>query len=405
MSVRVVTVGARGYATAYVRPLLENMHEGKYVYAGVIARDITKSSFCDRILEENIVVCKSLKEYFEQGNQADLVIISTPPHLHKEESLLAIRNGADVLCEKPIASLYEDALSMLEESRNSGKFIGIGYQWSFSEANRSLKADILAGKLGKPKELKGFVSWPRGWNYYDGAWKGKIQDENGTWILDSVVGNAAAHYLHNMYFLLGDAMDTCDFPSRIRCELFRANKIQNFDTCLLDIETRSGAKLLFAASHATEKNELPRFCYTFENAVVSYNMEEENNRIKVTFSDGTVKDYGDPGEGLNNRLWDAIDSVTSRKPLMCTVQTALAHTLTVNQLYENGAIIDIPEEMVVEDEAKQQTVVNGLYELMRQAFDRGCLLSDLGIEWAEAKSFLVNVNVSTISSSNAVEKT
>lgn len=389
MSVKVVTVGARGYATTYVHPLLDDMHKGIYTYAGVIARDITKSPFCDRIKEENITICKTLAEYFEQGNKADLVIVSTPPHLHRDECLLAIKNGADVLCEKPIAPLYSQALDMIEASEKSGKFIGICYQWSYSDANRALKSDILAGKLGKAKELKTFVSWPRPWEYYSGAWKGKICAEDGTWILDSVAGNAAAHYLHNLYFILGDAMNTCDFPETIRCELFRANQIENYDTCLLDIKTKSGVKLFYGASHATEKNESPKFHFTFENAVVTFNMGGEENHIIAKFSDGTVKDYGDPGQGLNNRIWDAIDAVTTRKPLVCTVQTALAHTLTVNRLYDHGEIVDFPEEILCIDQEEKKTTVNGLYDLMYKAYEKGCLLSDFGIKWAKPSSFSV----------------
>lgn len=377
MSIHIITVGARGYAGTYIQPLLDHMHDGNYIYAGVIARDLAKSSFCERIQKENITVCKSLKEYFSNGYKADLVILCTPPHLHKDDSLLAIKHGADVLCEKPITPLYQDALSMLEATKTTGKFIGIGYQWSYSEAIQSLKSDILSGLLGKAKELKCFVSWPRNWNYYNSPWKGKLQDEDGTWILDSVAGNAAAHYLHNMFYLLGNKLDTCDFPVSIRSELFRANHIESFDTCLLDIETRCGAKLLFAASHATERNENPKFCYTFENAIVHYNIEKHNNRILAFFSDGTIKDYGDPDAKLHNRLWDAVDAVTSRKPLACTVQTALAHTLTINQLHKYSHIVDFPSNFIHENQAEKRTYVKGLYELMSEAFNRSCLLSDL----------------------------
>lgn len=384
MSVKVVTIGARGYATTYVHPLLDDMHTGKYTYAGAIARDIEKSEFCDWIRRENIPTYKTLKDYFDAGNEADLVIISTPPFLHKADTLLAIEHGANVLCEKPVASTYDDAKAMLEASRNSGKFVGICYQWSFSAANRAFKADILAGKLGKAKEMKCFVSWPRGWDYYGGAWKGKIKDEQGNLILDSVVSNATAHYLHNMYYLLGDAMDTCDFPEKIRCELFRANEIENFDTCFLDIVTKTGVKLSYAASHAAGKNEGPKFVFTFENAVVTYNMGGEANHIIATFNDGTVKNYGNPGDGIHTRIWDAIDAVTSHKPIVCTVQTAIAHTLTIKELYHHGEIVDFPAELICKDEENQMTSVKGLFELMEQAYEKGCLLSDLGVTWAKA---------------------
>lgn len=390
MSIKVVTVGASGYATTYVHPLLDDMHKGIYTYAGAVDIDITNSPFYDRIIEENIPVYKTLDEYFKDGNKADLVFVCIPPHVHKDTSILAVQNDADVLCEKPVAPLYQDALEMIDASEKTGKFIGIGYQWSYSDANRALKEDILSGKLGRAKELKSFISWPRPWSYYNGTWKGKIKDHNGNFILDSVVSNAAAHYLHNMYFLLGDQMNTCDFPKQIRCELLRANEIENFDTCLLDIETKSGVKLIYAASHVTDRNESPKFYFTFENAVVSFNMKEQSDHIIAEFSDGTVKDYGNPNEGLNNRIWNAIESVTRRTPLVCTVKTASAHTLTVDALYKYGRILGFPKPLICEDNEEKQTKVYGLYELMYEAYQKGCLLSDMNVEWAKCHKFSID---------------
>ena len=391
MSVKVVTVGVRGYAANYARALLEELHSGKFTYSGVIARDITKSEFCEVIQSERIPVYKSLKDYFDDGNQADLVVISTPTHLHKEDTLLAIKHGADVLCEKPIASLYTDAVEMMNASEKSAKFVGIGYQWSFSNANRAFKQDVMAGKLGKAIEMKTLVSWPRGWDYYDSAWKGKIKDNSGNYVLDSVVANATAHYLHNMYDVLGEQADSSDMPEVIRCELLRANNIENFDTCFLDITTRKGTKLIFIASHAPDSDieDGPKFVFNFEKAVVTFNMDGEANHIIATFNDGTVKDYGNPFETVHHRLWDAIDSVTTREPLVCSVKTAIAHTLTINSLNDYGEIVDFPAELVVHDEEKQKTSVKGLYELMYQAFEKSCLLTDLGIEWSKATQYVV----------------
>ncbi len=389
MSVKVVTVGAGGYATTYVHPLLDDMHKGIYEYAGVIETNIENSPYVQRIHDENIPVCKTLDEYFAKGYEADLVIIAIPTHFHKDTAITAVNHGADVLCEKPAAPLYSDVLQMISASEQTGKFIGIGYQWSYSAAIRSLKTQILSGELGKPLEMKSFVSWPRPISYYEGStWKGKIKDEDGNFILDSVVGNATAHYLHNMYFLLGEEMNTCDFPSIIRCELLRGNKITNFDTCLLDIKTEKGVKLFFAASHVTDRNEDPKFCFTFENAVVTFNMGGEKDHIIAKFNDGTIVDYGNPNDAINTRVWEAIDSVKSRKPLVCMAHTASAHTLTVDSLYTNGEIIDFPEQITKTIDEKQ-IVVDGLYETMYKAYENGKLLSDFGVSYVKAKQFNV----------------
>lgn len=388
MKTKVVLVGARGYATAYLEPLLKHAESERYEFVGIVARDITKSPCFQEVQSRGIPVYKTLEAFFNE-NTADLVIIATPPHLHAAQSLLAIANGANVLCEKPIAPLYTDALAMKAASESSGRFIGIGFQWAFSQAVQSLKKDILSEKFGKPKLFKSFVSWPRGWDYYEGTWKGNVRDPDGTWILDSVVGNATAHYLQVLYFLLGKEMDGCDFPQKVSSELYRANRIDNFDTCLLDIQTCGGANIFYVASHATDINENPRFQLEFENAVITYNMINRDNRIVAIFSDGNVNDYGDPGVDIDNRLWQAIDSVSTGEPLACEVKTALAHTFTVNKLYEHGKIVNFPAELVTRDVTKRQTSVIGLYDLLSRAYQEERMLADMDVAWAEGTTFVV----------------
>ena len=388
MNDKVVTVGAKGYATTHIHPLLDDMYTGRYTYAGAVAIDIEECKFYDLMIERNIPTYKTLEEYFEAGNTADLVVISTPTHLHFPQTMVALKNGANVLCEKPVAPLYEDALMMQKTADEKGKFVAIGYQWSYAHATRNLKKDILSGKFGKAKQLKSFVSWPRPWEYYENTWKGKLRDKNGVWILDSIANNAAAHYLHNMYFLLGDAMDESAYPKSIRSELLRANDIETFDTCLLDITTENDVKIFYAVSHASGEKQLPpKFELKFENGVVRYNMGGEKDHIVAEFNDGTIKDYGNPADDYDIRLWESIEAAKTGEKLVCTAKTAAAHTFTINQLHKKGEIITFPEELIVRDSEKKITSVKNLLKLLEDAFERTQLLSDMGVEWAKCVEF------------------
>eukprot|EP01130_Rhizamoeba_saxonica_P007364 TRINITY_DN2978_c0_g1_i1.p1 TRINITY_DN2978_c0_g1~~TRINITY_DN2978_c0_g1_i1.p1 ORF type:complete len:346 (+),score=58.11 TRINITY_DN2978_c0_g1_i1:24-1061(+) len=51
-----------------------------------------------------------------QSDQVQLVSIVTPPHLHKEIAIAALRAGKHILCDKPFALNVEEALEMAEES-------------------------------------------------------------------------------------------------------------------------------------------------------------------------------------------------------------------------------------------------------------------------------------------------
>ena len=49
--------------------------------------------------------------------------------------------------------------------------------------------------------------------------------------MDSIVTNAASHYLHNLFFLRGDDLGKAQESETVEAELYRAKAIETFDTC------------------------------------------------------------------------------------------------------------------------------------------------------------------------------
>ena len=130
----------------------------------------------------------------------------------------------------------------------------IGYQWSFSKAIQSLKNDIIKGLFGKPIRLKTLALWPRDDEYYGrNNWAGRIKENQGKWVLDSPMNNAVAHYLHNMFYVLGFEVDSSAVPKQVIAECYRANPIENYDTAVCRILTTDDVEILFYASHASHR--------------------------------------------------------------------------------------------------------------------------------------------------------
>jgi predicted dehydrogenase len=279
-----------------------------------------------------------------------------------------------VLCEKPAAPTAEDAEAMLKAEKQYEKWIAIGYQWSFSRAIQSLKKDFLSGLLGEPLSFKTAISWPRNLAYYKRGvgWAGKIS-KNGVMILDSIASNACAHYLHNMLFLLGEKMDTSAEVSALKATAFRANDIENFDTCSMQLKAR-GIPLYFIASHATKTIKEPEFIYQFENATVEFS-KDEDPQIKAIFRDKSVKYYGDPFENTFAKMWDCIEAIQSGTTPICTVKTALPHVRLVERMYHEIPIQNFPKDLLCFDEGEQRFFVEGLYEKMYMAYHSESLLS------------------------------
>lgn len=371
---KILLVGAGGYASGYVNTLL-NITDRKIVWEGIVDPYYTNCAKKTEIDTAKIPVYDTMDEFYEH-HSADLAIICTPPFLHKEHSIFALSHGSYVLCEKPVAPTLEDAEAMLEAEKKYGKWISIGYQWSFSEAIQKLKSDILSGRLGAPVSFKTAISWPRTLDYYGRGtkWGGRIS-KDGIVILDSIASNACAHYLHNMFFLLGEEMNKSADVCKLSGECFRANDIENFDTCALKLTTDGKVPLYFIASHATETKREPEFVYSFEKAEVIYAKDDDPN-IRAVFHDGGEICYGDPFENNFKKLLDCIEAIKKGTRPICTVETALPHTKLIQKIYKEIPIKDFSEGQVCYNEAENRIFVRGLFARMYEAYSYESMISE-----------------------------
>ncbi len=81
--------------------------------------------------------------------ELDLVSIVAPTSLHLPVTLAALRAGANVLVEKPIAATREDALEMIEAASAAGRMLTVGHIERFNPAIRELHRRLEAGELGR----------------------------------------------------------------------------------------------------------------------------------------------------------------------------------------------------------------------------------------------------------------
>ena len=373
-SMKLVLVGAGGYGRRYVDYLLSQDLPGIQL-EGIVEKFFETCPSKEKIEKAGVPVYDSLSAFYQE-READLVVIVTPSYLHCEQSIYALQHNSYVLCEKPVAPTVEEAGKMLGAEKQYGKFIAVGYQWSFSEAIQTLKKDILNGKFGKPVTFKTIISWPRKKTYYNrgNGWAGKIS-KDGIVILDSIASNACAHYIHNMFFLLGEDMESSAFPTFVEAECLRANAIETFDTCIMKMIMNNGAELYFAATHAADRVLEPEFVYEFEHATIEF---EAGNKSEIIarFTDGTVINYGNPFSDELKKLRDCAEAVKSGETPMCTVRTALSHTRFINELHKHIVISEFDE--TVKRLNGELVYVEGLYEKMLECYHTREFLADKG---------------------------
>lgn len=71
---------------------------------------------------------KAVTDYRQllDSGEVDAVSICTPNHLHAEIAIAFLRAGKDVLCEKPAARTYAEALERQRVARETGRLLLIG---------------------------------------------------------------------------------------------------------------------------------------------------------------------------------------------------------------------------------------------------------------------------------------
>jgi UDP-N-acetylglucosamine 3-dehydrogenase len=86
--------------------------------------------------------------------ELDLVSIVAPTSLHLPVTLAALRSGANVLVEKPIAATRDEATQMIEAAEAAGRMLTVGHIERFNPAIRELRRRLAAGELGRIFQVK-----------------------------------------------------------------------------------------------------------------------------------------------------------------------------------------------------------------------------------------------------------
>lgn len=147
-----------------------------------------------------------------QRADIDAVIVTTPHHLHADETLAALAQGKHVLVEKPLATSAADCERMLGFARQRQLTLAVGYQQRFRINNRKAHELIRAGAIGRVLAVQ--VSMPM----YAGAIKAGGFGGNWAWWNDPAsVGhliNSSPHAIDLVRWFTGGEVLTVSAFSR-----------------------------------------------------------------------------------------------------------------------------------------------------------------------------------------------
>jgi 1,5-anhydro-D-fructose reductase (1,5-anhydro-D-mannitol-forming) len=110
--------------------------------------------------EFKISHCFATREELCSSPEVDVVFITSPDAMHKDDMLLALQHGKAVLCEKPLAMNAAEAAEMNAAAKAAGVLFGVAQNFRFNRSLEWMREQIAAGKIGQPQLAHAQYSYP-----------------------------------------------------------------------------------------------------------------------------------------------------------------------------------------------------------------------------------------------------
>ncbi|WP_099205587.1 Gfo/Idh/MocA family protein [Scatolibacter rhodanostii] len=162
--------------------------------------------FCDILPErakaavEKYGCGTAVTDYHEVLNDPEIEAVSvcTPNNMHATIAIDALKAGKNVLCEKPAARTFAEALEMQKAQHESGKVLNIGVVNRFNDSVNKIKDYIDSGKLGEIYQVYASFRAHRSIPGLGGAFTTKAIAGGGALI------DWGVHYLDIVMYCCGD---------------------------------------------------------------------------------------------------------------------------------------------------------------------------------------------------------
>ena len=112
-------------------------------------------------------VYKDFRIMLENQTDIDAVVVATPDHNHAVITMMAMKMGKHVYCQKPLTHTVYEARAITEAARKYKVQTQMGNQGRSSDEIRKLKEWIDDGAIGPVRELYAWTDRPIGGNAWD----------------------------------------------------------------------------------------------------------------------------------------------------------------------------------------------------------------------------------------------
>ena len=206
----------------------------------------------------------------------EIVVIATPPHLHRDIALAALGAGAHILCEKPVAMTQAEARAMVDAATRAGRVAMTGFNWRFPAAMQRMHALMEDGSVGRVLHLNG--------RWFGARWADEASA--ATWRMDraqaghGAMGDMGVHLVDLVRWMCGDvrrlvAHAGIAYPRTVPGSS-KAADAEDYATLVAELS--SGAQATLAVSRAAHgRNDHALEIYGTRGAL-AYRLTRENPR-------------------------------------------------------------------------------------------------------------------------------
>lgn len=231
--------------------------------------NIELSAFCDIIPERaeaarekyapNAKIYTDYKLLIDENPDLDNVHVCTPNDMHSTISTYALNAGINVMCEKPMAINYDEALKMKEAAEKNGKLLTIGYQHRFDPDVSYMRRAAENGEFGDIYFAKVRVLRRRGVPTW-GVFTQKSRQGGGCFM------DIGTHALDTLLYMIGNykpAYVTATTYQKYRDRSDCGNPFGNWDPKEYDVEDsgfafivmKNGATIILETAFALNTSE------------------------------------------------------------------------------------------------------------------------------------------------------
>lgn len=182
---------------------LDSAIRNKLEVVGLCDKEIGKAKELARKfgLPESIC-CADYRQLVPLVGKGGFVSVATDSGSHHAIVMDLLRQGLDVLCEKPMALSLRDADEMIGLAGRNGLVLGVCQQNRLNDATLLVKRALDCGAFGKLSNGAVCVRWSRTESYYSqDAWRGKWASDGGTLM------NQCIHGLDLLRYFMGGEVE------------------------------------------------------------------------------------------------------------------------------------------------------------------------------------------------------